>query len=164
MKKVLLLAGISALFLQGCMSVHVEKEPTLNSIKWSVDSKKVYLRTLYVQSDFNVKGEKRTFKDYDFRTETAPCTVVQQYSPRTNIYTIKSNSDKLSFECRPYFGNETPDHRRLYLLGSSIDCEDRQWDYHAPFINSLENVLGMCENKKPTSNEKEKIYEQWKNS
>lgn len=165
MKKTLLLTSLSTfLFLQGCSSVVVEKEPTLNSIKWSIDAKKTYLRTMYVQSDFNISGEKRLFKDYDFRTETSPCTVMQKYSPRTNIYTMKSEKDHLSFECRSYFGSETPDQRRLYLLGSTVDCEDRPWDYQAPYINSLENVLGMCKNKKPLNKEKENLYKQWKES
>ncbi len=166
MKKIAILSALSLGFLiQGCSNIHIEKEPTLNNIKWSVVDKKVYLRTMYVQADFKENGQKRTFKDYDFRTESAPCTVIQQYSPRTNIYTITNEKETLSFECRPYFGYDQPDLRRLYLLGSTKDCEDRPWDYHAPFINSFENVLEMCDKKDKSYIQKiETRYQNWKDS
>ncbi len=168
MKKIATLTfiGITSI-MAGCSSVHVEKEPTLNSIKWSLEDKKVYLRTMYVQADFKENGDRRTFNDYDFRTETSPCTVIKQYSPRTYVYTIEKDKETLNFECRPYFGYEKPDLRRLYLIGSTKDCEDRTWDYKAPVVNfdkkGFVDVKSMCKLPKRThyNDSIEKRYVEW---
>lgn len=168
MKKIFILTSLSlSLLIGGCSNVHIEREPTLNNIKWSTVDKKVYLRTMYVQADFKENGEKRNFNDYDFKTESSPCTVLKEYSPRTNVYTIQQDKESIHFECRPYFGYYEPDVRRLYLLGSQRDCEDRTWDYIAPAINPDENgfvhVLGMCQANQKTKYNKyvEDKYNKW---
>lgn len=168
MRKVFTLSAIAmSVFLSGCGSIQSEREPTLNSIKLSPFDKKVYLRTMYVQADFKTTGEKRVFNDYDFTKENAPCTVFKEYSPRTNIYTVQQDEDSLHFECRPYFGYDKPDIRRLYLLGSTKDCEDRTWDYKAPAIdpdkNGFVEVLSMCNlpNKTKYNEHIESKYNKW---
>lgn len=160
-----------AILASGCSTVqnhfasHVEKEPTLGSLKWSTNESKIYLRTMYVQADFNADGTRRLFNEYDYRSETSPCTAFTKYSPRTNLFTVQHEKQYLTFECRPYFGYDQPDMRRLYLLGSSIDCEDRTWDYQVPVLDSGENAYAMC-NKKDTSYSKEieKRYQIWKDA
>jgi len=162
---VLTLAVIAA----GCSSVtnhfasHVEKEPTLNGLKWSTNESKVYLRTMYVQADFQENGQKREFKDYDYTQETSPCTAIKKYSPRTNVYTIEHDKKTLSFECRPYFSYDQPDLRRLYLLGSTRDCDDRTWDYQAPMVDSFLDVKMLCRknSKKDYKQEIESTYKDW---
>lgn len=168
MKKIFILTAISlTVFMSGCSNVRTEKEPTLNDIKWSMSDKKIYLRTMYVQSDFKENGEKRTFNDYDFKSESSPCTVFREYSPRTNVYTIHQEKESMHFECRPYFGYDQPDIKRLYLLGSKKDCEDRTWDYKAPALDPDEfgfvDVLTMCSTKEKTKYNEyiETKYDKW---
>lgn len=160
----LAIAALSA----GCSSIdnhlarHVEKEPTLGSLKWSTNDSKIYLRTMYVQADFNENGDKRLFADYDYTMESSPCTTISKYSPRTNIYSFQHKGESLSFECRPYFSYDRPDERRLYLLGSTRDCEDRQFDYKIVVVDSGENTLAMCDKLHPEASEKiETRYKDW---
>lgn len=144
MKKIIALLAIAlSTGLVGCSGINVEKEPSLTNLKWS-NGKKVYMKTLYVQSDFKTDGSKRNFYEYDFTKESAPCTVLREYSPRNYLYTVGEKEDTLTFECRPYYGYELPNERRLYLLGSVKDCQDRTWDYKAPVLNSFESTLNMC--------------------
>ena len=148
--------------LSGCSSVVVDKEPSLNSLKWS-DGKKVYLKTLYVKSDFKTDGTKRTFNDYDFTKENAPCTVFREYSPRSYLYSVKQDKQSITFECRSYYGYDTPDERRLYLIGSMKDCEDRTWDYKAQVLDDFSNTKAMCNYPKRTkeNTEIENLYKSW---
>ncbi len=169
MKLKIISAICLAIMATGCSTVdnhfssHVEKEPTLGSLKWSTNDTKVYLRTMYVQADFNADGSRRLFNEYDYKMETSPCTAITKYSPRTNIYTIQHEKETLSFECRPYFGYEQPDLRRLYLLGSTRDCDDRTWDYQFPVLDSSENSVAMCNKKdKSLSKKIEDRYQKWK--
>lgn len=157
-----------ALLATGCTSIdnhlaqHVEKEPTLGSLKWSSNDYKIYLRTMYVQADFNENGDKRLFADYDYTMESSPCTTISKYSPRTNIYSFQNKGEALTFECRPYFGYDQPDSRRLYLLGSTRDCADRQFDYKIAVVDSGENTLSVCDKQHPEASEKvQQRYKDW---
>lgn len=153
----------------GCSTVenhfasHVEKEPTLGSLKWSTNEAKVYLRTMYVQADFNADGTRRLFNEYDYKMETSPCTAFTKYSPRTNIFTVQHDKESLSFECRPYFGYDQPDLRRLYLLGSTRDCEDRTWDYQVPVLDSAKDAFAMCKDQNYIQKIEDR-YQKWKDS
>lgn len=168
-QKIRILSALAlAVLASGCSTVdnhlskHVEKEPTLGSLKWSSNDSKIYLRTMYVQADFNENGDKRLFADYDYTMESSPCTTISKYSPRTNIYSFQHKGESLSFECRPYFNYDKPDERRLYLLGSTRDCEDRQFDYKIPVLDSGENTLEMCNKIHPEASEKiQQRYQDW---
>lgn len=161
-----------AILASGCSSIsnhfasHVEKEPTLNGLKWSSNESKVYLRTMYVQADFKTDGSRRDFQDYDFTKESAPCTVIKKYSPRTNLYTFEHDKKTISFECRPYFSYDQPDLRRLYLIGSEKDCSDRTWDYQAPVLDSYTDVRNVCNTVKQTQYQidVQKNYSDWLNA
>lgn len=157
-----------ALLATGCSSIdnhlaqHVEKEPTLGSLKWSSNDYKIYLRTMYVQADFNENGDKRLFADYDYTMESSPCTTISKYSPRTNIYSFQHKGEALTFECRPYFGYDQPDSRRLYLLGSPRDCQDRQFDYKIAVVDSGQDTLAVCDKLHPEASEKvQQRYRNW---
>lgn len=157
-----------ALLGAGCSSIdnhlaqHVEKEPTLGSLKWSTNDYKIYLRTMYVQADFNENGDKRLFADYDYTMESSPCTTISKYSPRTNIYSFQNKGETLTFECRAYFNYDQPDARRLYLLGSQKDCEDRQFDYKIAVVDSGQDNLAVCDKLHPEASEKvQHRYKDW---
>ena len=158
----MLLSGSVLLGLAGCSGIVVDREPSLSSLKWS-DGKKVYLKTLYVKSDFKTDGTKRTFNEYDFTKESSPCTVLREYSPRSYLYTVEKDKKSITFECRAYYGYDAPDERRLYLIGSMKDCQDRTWDYKAQVLDNYVNTKAMCNYPKRTkeNNDIESLYKSW---
>lgn len=118
----------------GCASQgpahYTGSEPTLESVKASPDQKQVYRETLYTLNDFLPDGRLKSFTDYDFTAETAPCTVlgasyVVKTRQREESYTVKG-SDQVAhtFTCRNV---GAPGEFRLMLSGSMIDCESRTW-------------------------------------
>lgn len=160
--KTIIALGITAL-LAGCSGIHVDKEPSLTSLQFS-NGKKVYMKTLYVKSDFKENGVKRNFYEYDFTKENSPCTVLREYSPRTYLYTVEKDKQSITFECRPYYDYDMPDERRLYLIGSMKDCQDRTWDYKAQVLNDLsKNTKAMCNYPKRTkaNDDTEQLYKEW---
>ena len=131
----LAMASIIAASMYGCASGpnahYVASQPTLETVKASPNQSQVYRNTLFTVSDFRADGSLKTFVDYDFTKESAPCTVLGSgyNSPaiqREESYTVKGNDNvSHTFICRNVGG---PSEFRLVLAASNMDCKTRSWD------------------------------------
>lgn len=126
--------AVMASALGGCANHeaggYIGSEPTLKAVQAAPDQKLVYRETLYTLSDFQPDGKLKSFTDYDFTVETAPCTVLGgSYSVKTlqreESYSVRgSDGIAHTFICRNV---GAPGEFRLMLGGSTVDCESRRW-------------------------------------
>lgn len=121
--------------IAGCSSLKKESMyfadtlPTVETVT-AAGGEQLYLDTLFNLNDFNKDGSARTFNEYDFSSESAPCTVMGENFTGVNIqksqkfYEVEKGSKKFLFNCRSQAGS-TYSKMRLYLIGSSADCIQR---------------------------------------
>lgn len=128
MNKVLTFA-FSAVLLSGCSAIkqgqlyYADTMPTAASVQ-AAGGSQVFNGSLYLGGDFNADGSPRTFAQYDFVTESAPCTVLGE-SKGQGYYSMVKDGQELTFECRSRRNGSMSPEARLFLIGSSIDCESK---------------------------------------
>lgn len=166
----------ASILVTGCTSLrpdwnyYTSVEPTLESMAQTDAKRQIHKKTLYIPSDFNEIGQLRTISEYDFSTETAPCTAISAYRERPiyqeEFFTMKtqrgSESMDFLFECRSYssFGNR--DEFRLFLIGSYEDCKRRTWEYKNSSIPFYQEVGKQCASGFETATNK-MVKEKWRN-
>lgn len=80
--------------------------------------------TLFITADFKEDGTQRTFSEYNFATESAPCTVLgdgykgPSMTNNSTFYKVEKGSEEFLFNCRAAGSGAM----RLFLIGSSADC------------------------------------------
>ena len=132
------------LTLGGCATgYHADSEPTAATVA-QAGGVQVYKGTAYLPGDFKADGTLRAFHDYDFMTESAPCTVLPIYRAgavaQEKTYAITADrgaeSFRLLFQCR--------DSGRLYLLMSKADCSSRTWERGRSSLPFYQEVDNQC--------------------
>lgn len=130
---VLLVAAIG--FIPGCSQIREGDlyssgvMPDIKSVK-AAGGEQLYKDTLFLESDFS-GGVARTLSQYDFTTESAPCTVLGaryrggRLGEAEQIYSYPFSGNNLQFACRPLPSSGTAGVRRLVLLGSSYECRSQ---------------------------------------
>lgn len=104
--------------------------------------------TLVAEFDYVNPEKLKTFEDYDFTVESAPCTVLGDYysadDDNNTIYTVKVESKDFKFMCRTVVGMKD-NERRLYMVGSVYDCMSRPFDFSQSTIDDYKYFGSMCE-------------------
>jgi len=130
-----LAAAISIALLSGCSAIqqgHLYSSgtvPTAASVA-QAGGEQVYRQTLYTGADFKADGSARGFSEYNFVTESSPCTVLGDgykgltFNSISMFYEVEKGSDKYTFNCRAVQNGPSP-AMRLFLIGSSADCSAR---------------------------------------
>lgn len=135
MKTVLTLAVAASLsLLVGCSTLQqgglyfADAQPTAATVA-AAGGEQLYQDTVYKLADFNQDGSARTFAQYNFASESAPCSVIDSKFTGSGIeknqafYQVTKGSETFLFNCRSNTGNRVNySAMRLYLIGSSADC------------------------------------------
>lgn len=136
MKTVMTLAVVASLSMMvGCSSMQqgglyfADAQPTVSTVA-AAGGEQLYRDTVFTLKDFTTDGSARTFEQYNFASESAPCTVMGENFTGAGIektqkfYEVERGSEKFLFNCRSQAGATYPT-MRLYLIGSSADCAQR---------------------------------------
>lgn len=117
--------------------------------------------TLLAEFDYSNPETLKTFEEYDFTVESAPCTVLGSYydsqDDNNTIYTIKVGDKDFKFMCRSVSGMK-PTERRLYMLGSVHDCITRPFNYSNSNIDDYKYFGSMCEDSNRKSYQRKVDY------
>lgn len=125
------IATLTLAILAGCSTTGAhyvsDTAPTLSSVK-AAGGSQLYKGSLIQASDFDASGQARGLSDYNLAAESAPCSAlgdfyVKQDKPLGQFFAADVNGKRLTLNCRPTNGAGSP--TRLYLLGSSADCQAR---------------------------------------
>jgi hypothetical protein len=144
-------AMAAAALIAGCASgpregipQFVDVAPTAQSV--GVDGQ-IYHGTLIKSTDFKADGTPKMLADYDFTTETAPCTVLNPNAknPGKEPSVAKVNGDGKTFYfiCRGVSSRDL-EEKRLYLAGTKAECLTRYESYIRHPVADLETAGGLC--------------------
>lgn len=136
MKNVIALSTAAAIaLLSGCAAIQqgdlyrTDAVPTVQSVT-AAGGEQIYKGTLYTARDFNSDGSPRTFAQYNFAKESAPCTALgdsytgAQMGSSESFHEINKGGQSFLFNCRAD-NSASQDAARLYLIGSTNDCSMR---------------------------------------
>jgi len=147
----LVAAFASIALLAGCatgpregIAQHVEVAPTAQTV--GVDGQ-IYLGTLIKASDFKADGTAKVLADYDFTTESAPCTVLNAKAPHfgtdPSVAVVKKDGKEFYFICRGVTKIDM-EEKRLFLAGTKAECLTRYESYIRHPVKELETAGSLC--------------------
>lgn len=107
-------------------------------------------KTVYYPTDYN--GERlRGFSEYDFFSESAPCTALYLWKPSPTLkeksyVVVLNNKYKVVFECRDNGSSFSAKNFRLFLVGTPIECMSRTWLYSQSLVERYKRLDDLCKN------------------
>lgn len=145
MKRFAMLALVGT--LSGCVGGYYSPtQPTHSSV---VQHKgQMFKGTYYSKQDYKEDGKLKTFSEYDFLYETAPCTVIggayKENQDTDTVYSVKLDGYDLHFFCRDRNTSLNKNENRLVLIGSYADCKTRTWDYSKSVYGMYKELARLC--------------------
>lgn len=147
----LVAAFASIALLAGCATgpregipQHVDSVPTAQTV--GADGQ-IYLGTLIKSSDFKADGTAKVLADYDFTTETAPCTVLspdaKNFGKDASVSVVKKDGKSFYFICRGVTKIDL-EEKRLFLAGTKAECLTRYETYIRHPNKDLEAAGSLC--------------------
>jgi hypothetical protein len=130
-----LAAAVAVALLSGCSAIQQGDQyssaslPTAASVAQAGGEQR-YNDTLFKTADFKADGSVRAFGEYNFASESAPCTALgdgykgASFNSSSSFYEVEKGGEKYLFNCRAVQNGPTP-AMRLFLIGSSADCAAR---------------------------------------
>lgn len=128
-------AAIAVALLSGCSVIQQGDNYTSGTMPTAASVSKAggeqqFKDTLFTAADFNADGSARSFGDYKFANESAPCTVLgdgykgSSLNNSMSFHEVEKGGVKYLFNCRAVQKGMNP-AMRLFLIGSSADCAAR---------------------------------------
>lgn len=139
------LAGCST-FVENYKALYPENIPTYSSIEKS-NGKQIFKNTVFYKEDFKQDGSLKTINDYNYAYESSPCTVLGDKYLEKGIedrqyYNVEKDGKSFKFVCQFNNSKYTRDERRLYLVGTFIECKARTFDFNVSILEGDIKSLG----------------------
>lgn len=123
-------ASLALALLSGCSAIQQgdlyssATLPTAQTVA-AAGGEQRFNATLFTAKDFKNDGAARSFNDYNFATESAPCTVLGDGYKGASFYQVDKGGEQFLFSCRAVESGTSTPAMRLFLIGSSADCATR---------------------------------------
>lgn len=146
MKTTLTIAAVALSMLSGCASMTgthyiADTKPTAASVQAAGGSQR-FQGAEVLATDFKADGTERSMADFDLTAEDAPCTVLGEVFTGVKpgrfgeFYSVKKGNETLMLNCRSVSAGIHAG-ARLYLIGSSYDCANRDGFTSAGYVSKF---------------------------
>lgn len=127
------------------------------------------LKTDYFENDYNSQGNLKSILEYDYSVESSHCGVIPELklAMKDTLYKVElEKEDKKAeflFECRMTYINTMEKQRRLFLIGSYADCNNRSWNYSGSILPEYRKIANTCRSRSNTYNGHKEVEKKWHN-
>lgn len=136
--------------IAGCVGKFREGVPHYTGTKPTAQSVdpvgQLYKGSLFVATDFKADGSARQLVDYNYSTESAPCTVIDPdrlQADENGAYRLDRDGHEFIFICRAEH-RDSPSERRLFLAGTHKECLTHTDSYAPRPAEILEGARELC--------------------